>query len=496
MDGNYLFALTAKGEQYCKAIIDDLNRAALPKKNLKENEEILSTSEHRSGFDQIQKELYNIYGLNWLAKDYFEDHKSSNNDLDNWRKGFSFELPSVKSKKELRRQRIIADIKTKLENQKKVLIVGQSGSSKSTILMELMCDYFDAGYEIFYNKVSGLKNIDGLVNFIECRLKMNEKILVAIDDAHNDRTMTLYDMVRQNYVPIKLFEVVFKESISHKPLFLSNEKVSRVFTWISDAYIALKDFRGGLDNSNEALTWDSDDTMAYMYKGIALTELGRNEEAVECFDKAQDIDLGRPWVWMYLVSRWRSLDCLGRRKEALACLDKVLEIDPNNRDAYVTLGSCFGLMGMHEKAIECCDKALKMNNPFIKLLEGIPFYIPIPSDEDVLCMIHSLKGTSFLKVGKPDEAMSCFNKVLEINPDDTYALYEKGKVLVELRKYSEAVDCYDHVLKIDSNRGDVWYYKGQALLTIDRIDAQYCFDKAKKLGFNINSQEGELAEPH
>jgi hypothetical protein len=40
-----LFALTKEGEQYCKAIIDDLDRAALPKKNFKENESVLERSE-------------------------------------------------------------------------------------------------------------------------------------------------------------------------------------------------------------------------------------------------------------------------------------------------------------------------------------------------------------------------------------------------------------------------------------------------------------------
>ena len=41
---------------------------------------------------------------------------------------------------ELRREGLIGDI-----NEKKLLIIGQSGSSKSTIPMELMCDYFEAG---------------------------------------------------------------------------------------------------------------------------------------------------------------------------------------------------------------------------------------------------------------------------------------------------------------------------------------------------------------
>lgn len=141
---DYVYALTESGEQYCNTKINDyLSRVAgqIPAANEKVPGRPLQI-----GFDELQK-----YGLNWLAKDYFEFHKSSNLDLDDWRKGFSFELPSIKSRQELRREGIIRDIKTKLENEKKILIVGPSGRSKSTILMELTCDYFDTGYEIFHN---------------------------------------------------------------------------------------------------------------------------------------------------------------------------------------------------------------------------------------------------------------------------------------------------------------------------------------------------------
>jgi hypothetical protein len=155
-----------------------------------------STAAARSSFDEIRKELYHSYGLIWLPRDYFESHKSSSDDLDKWRKGFEFGLPSIKSRQELRREGIIRDIKARLENEKKILIVGLPGSSKSTILMELMCDYFDAGYEIFHNKgISELKNTDGLVNFIESRLKMNEKILVAVDDVYDYKTNSIFYVI-------------------------------------------------------------------------------------------------------------------------------------------------------------------------------------------------------------------------------------------------------------------------------------------------------------
>ncbi|MGC1929244.1 MAG: hypothetical protein WA667_09740, partial [Candidatus Nitrosopolaris sp.] len=71
--------------------------------------------------------------------------------------------------------------------------MGQPGCSKSTILMELMCDYFDAGYEVLCNYgMTGIRNADGLVNFIEDVLKNDNKILVAIDNAHNEKTYSLF----------------------------------------------------------------------------------------------------------------------------------------------------------------------------------------------------------------------------------------------------------------------------------------------------------------
>lgn len=88
---------------------------------------------------------------------------------------------------------LIADIKNKLENEGRLLIVGQSGSSKTTILMELMCDYFDAGYEVLYNYgMTDITNLDGLINFIEDILKKDKKILVAIDNAHKEKTHSIF----------------------------------------------------------------------------------------------------------------------------------------------------------------------------------------------------------------------------------------------------------------------------------------------------------------
>jgi DNA replication protein DnaC len=94
----------------------------------------------------VVNEAQTRYGLSLLSPDYFNGHKSTEQDLENWRKGFSFKLESIKQNLEFKRS-ITEDIKLRLEGNQQhcILLLGESGTSKSTILMEIMCDYFDKG---------------------------------------------------------------------------------------------------------------------------------------------------------------------------------------------------------------------------------------------------------------------------------------------------------------------------------------------------------------
>ena len=149
--------------------------------------------------EKLEKDLYQGYGLNWLSPDYFEVHKSTDKDIENWKKGFPFELEAIEEGKEFRRNIVIDNIKSKIESQQQhqlLLLLGESGTSKSTILKEVMCDYFDDGYNILYNYGNtDIKNGDQLVNFIEGILKDGNKVFVAVDNAHDERTSAIFYVI-------------------------------------------------------------------------------------------------------------------------------------------------------------------------------------------------------------------------------------------------------------------------------------------------------------
>ena len=137
------------------------------------------------------------YGLNLLSPHYFDEYKSGDQDIKDWINGFPFKLESIKEKRELRRS-IVDTVKTNLEREYKLLILGESGYSKSTILMEIMCDYYEYGYKILYNFGDvEIKYSGELVKFIEELLTAGNKVLIAVDNVHNERAATIFHVIDQ-----------------------------------------------------------------------------------------------------------------------------------------------------------------------------------------------------------------------------------------------------------------------------------------------------------
>ena len=52
------------------------------------------------------------------------------------------------------------------------------------------------------------------------------------------------------------------------------------------------------------------------------------------------------------------------------------------------------------------------------------------------------KGRAYAREGQYDRAVECYDRVLEVNPDDTGALKGKAAALINLDQPVEAAKCY------------------------------------------------------
>ena len=103
-------------------------------------------------------------------------------------------------------------------------------------------------------------------------------------------------------------------------------------------------------------------------------------------------------------------------------------------------------------AISGCPLFIEVSNPFqSKWQEGIKR----PCVDLVLSMeIKALMENAhrFARIGRYDEAIACYDKVLEIDGKNTTALENKGKIYYSLgRVCKDAITLYDKALAINNN---------------------------------------------
>jgi len=86
-------------------------------------------------------------------------------------------------------------------------------------------------------------------------------------------------------------------------------------------------------------------------------------------------------------------------------------------------------------------------------------------------------------LGMHREALSCYDRALDIDPQLKDAWFNKGFALGRLGMNREALSCLDRALVIDPQFAKAWLNKGVALVELGRLrEALDCFQRAQRLG--------------
>ena len=154
-----------------------------------------------------------------------------------------------------------------------------------------------------------------------------------------------------------------------------------------------------------------------------------------------------------------------RFNEAIECYDKALKINPNNVKAWNNKAFALHNLNRLDEAIECYDEALKIDPNFISALQN--------------------KAFALRTLNRLEEAIECDEKTLKINPNDFRSWNNKAFTLHQLNRSNEAIECYNKSLEINPNFFEAWANKGFTLEYLDRFDeAAECYEKALVLSPN------------
>jgi len=215
----------------------------------------------------------------------------------------------------------------------------------------LAYEFLSRLYETFDNSQKKFNDEYGIIDVLRC-LSRNTGPDVIIDML---RTCS-YLQVIENYKPLS--ELIISNYAKPAEDFvtasnLNSSDKAKVFSYGFGAfYYSKKDYINSLTYFDKALSEDSNFISALFTKGAALSNLGRNEEAIEWYDKALKVDNRNVNA---LFRKGLALSNLGRYEEALNALREAIQ---------------FGGKGYIAEAIQEQDfEELRSDSRFKKLIE-------------------------------------------------------------------------------------------------------------------------------
>lgn len=87
----------------------------------------------------------------------------------------------------------------------------------------------------------------------------------------------------------------------------------------------------------------------------------------------------------------------------------------------------------------------------------------LEKDKDKAVKLYIWRGTSRYNKKKYDEAITDFNKAIEIIPQNEFAFYDRGLAMFAKKEYDKAIVDYSIIINLDSDYADVYYNGGELL---------------------------------
>lgn len=243
-------------------------------------------------------------------------------------------------------------------------------------------------------------------------------------------------------------------------------------------------FADALSCFEKALEINPRDAETWFNMGILRERQHRPTEAFFCYEHAlqSNPDFLRAWVRKGLLHQ-----SLKQLAEALTCFNRALQINPQLGEAWFQRGTILFESGNSRDAISCFEQAQRLGVPHIaQLMELLRPTInsmeeaqPEVVEEAMEAWEWNNKGARLEQLGQRSEALFCYERALEIDPDDANIWNNKGYLIQSMGRNVESLSCYEHALKINPRLDKAWLNRGIVLAqTGQTTEALFCFERA------------------
>lgn len=210
--------------------------------------------------------------------------------------------------------------------------------------------------------------------------------------------------------------------------------------------IAEKKYDEALVDINKALELEPNLSQAYNNLGIIYNSKNKKAEAIKAFDKSLELS---PQMTSTRINRAIYYTEAGEYDKAISDLKQCLKQEPGNEESYRLLGIAYAKTDNMDLAEFNLRKSYEID--------------PRQNGLNILANEFFVKGTNLLAAKNYDEAIKYLTKSINLYPDNADALYNLGGAYFDLGRKEEAITLWKKVLIINPNHP-------QAKITMEKIN--------------------------
>ncbi|MBN2212344.1 MAG: tetratricopeptide repeat protein [Sedimentisphaerales bacterium] len=231
-------------------------------------------------------------------------------------------------------------------------------------------------------------------------------------------------------------------------------------TALLEALLRFKDYQNVLSRVDENLTGEETDALWWGYKATALSQMGRQDEAIALFEQSQE-----------------------RVKDKPALQDRLLGFVPRMQDAKRMIAWCEGRIGRQPQwlgvrmALADLYRQEQNSDLWIKTLEDAR---NCTDNTDVQALVDQRLGTAYLVAGKADQAIEVFRRLIQSQPKNVDIINNLAYLLLEQKKdIDEALKLAEQAYELSPTRPNIMDTYALALLeTKDFTKAEWMLRRA------------------
>lgn len=224
-----------------------------------------------------------------------------------------------------------------------------------------------------------------------------------------------------------------------------------------------RQFYDAIDVLDKALDINPNNPGTLISKAICLHSVGEEKESIIFFNKAYTIDPTNNVVQKatpmfdeikddYFYEGLNRIQRLNSsREDKIREIDKLLELDPKSERLLLNKGLMFYHENRHDEAADC----------FLESINFIDEYHS-PGQKQTIGAILGIRGAGFDSKGQYEEAIKYFDGCVRLYPcAENY--FNRGVVLTHMSRYNEALQCYDKAIELNPDYDDARNYKNQLI---------------------------------